>query len=137
MEAPAPPARWAPPFANKVGAPCWRVAAVCGSSHGRGESRSPSGTWEKALRRRAEAGKDGELGAQRRGGRKRTGVRREPLTAAFLKLNNFIFHLISLLQRDLQEFPNTLHPDSTNTNISAYLLILLFFPEPFDRKLQT
>ena len=84
-----------------------------------------------------EAGKDGELGAQRRGGRKRTAGRREPLTAAaFLKLNNVVFHLISLLQRDLQEFPKTLHPDSTNT-ISPYLLILLFFPEPFHCKLQT
>ena len=94
-----------------------------------------------------EAGKDGELGAQKRGGRKRTAGRREPLTAAaffiffnffaaFFKLNNVVFHLISLLQRDLQEFPNTLHPDSTNT-ISPYLLILLFFPEPFHCKLQT
>lgn len=29
-----------------------------------------------------EAGKDGELGAQKRGGRKRTAGRQEPLTAA-------------------------------------------------------
>ena len=48
-----------------------------------------------------------------------------------------MFHLISLLQKDLQEFPNTLRPDSTNTNISSYLLIILFFPEPSDSKLQT
>ena len=76
--------------------------------------------------------------AQRRGRRKRRGGTKEPLTAAaFLKLNNFIFHWISHLQKSCK---NSCIPFIQIPQILMFSHICLsfyFFPEPFDSEMQT